>query len=228
MKLLKGLSKSEKEFVKYVIADCKKHNVELFFGKGKSVRYDDGTTCAGWFLGESLDGDAKLACATGKSKKLWIPVLAHEHSHMEQWLEQVPAWTNCMETENGEDACGLVFEWLQGKIELKQEELWRCISLTREVEFDCEKRTAKKIKKFNLPIDVDEYIQKSNAYVAFYNVMTRTRKWYKPGRSPYTVDKVWKKMPKTFSRKRFYSLPMQDETYKLFQPCYDFDLSEAG
>lgn len=221
MKILNGLSKSEKDFMLHVIADCKKNNVKIYLGRGKTVILDDdGSKCAGFFTEEP---EPRLVCATGGKPSDWVPILAHEHSHMEQYLEQAPAWTNCVQP-NGEDSCAIVFEWISGDRELSKKEIKYHFDRAREVEFDCEKRTAKKIKKFNLPYDATEYIQKSNAYVAFYNVMARTRSWYKPGRSPYKLDAVWKKMPTTFRSKKLYNIPMDDSTIKLWQPCFDFDI----
>lgn len=224
MKILNGLSKSEKDFVLHVIADCKKNDVRLYLGRGKTVVLDDdGSKCAGYFTPEPKP---MLACATGGLIEDWLPVLVHEHSHMEQYLEQAPAWTNCM-TPGGEDSCAIVFEWIAGHRELTKREIKHHFDRAREVEFDCEKRTAKKIKKFNLPYDETEYIQKSNAYVAFYNVMARTRKWYLTGRAPYKLADVWQNMPKTFNSKKLYNIPMEDSTLKLYQPCFDFDILGA-
>jgi hypothetical protein len=68
------------------------------------------------------------------------------------------------------------------------------------VEVDCEKRTVEKIKKYGLDsiINIDEYIQKSNAYVLFYLWMRKNRKWYTIGKEPYNIPDVVSVMPKTF------------------------------
>ena len=43
---------------------------------------------------------------------------------------------------------------------------------------------------------LDEYIQKSNAYILFYWAMFKTRKWYTPKKRPYELKELWSKMPK--------------------------------
>lgn len=66
------------------------------------------------------------------------------------------------------------------------------------VELDCEKRTIEKAKKYNLPVNIKEEIQKANSYILFYTFVKESRKWNTPGKAPYQIREVWSKMPDTF------------------------------
>jgi hypothetical protein len=72
------------------------------------------------------------------------------------------------------------------------------IAACRDLELDNEKRTVKIIKEFSLPINITQYIKKSNAYVHFYNYMLISRRWCTPKNSPYTNKKVIESMSGKF------------------------------
>jgi hypothetical protein len=64
------------------------------------------------------------------------------------------------------------------------------------VELDCEKRTVKKIKKYNLPINIDRYIKEANACLWWYTSVTITRRW---DGQQYSRPSVLKLMPTHFN-----------------------------
>ena len=112
---------------------------------------------------------------------------------MDQWVEKVPEWT-----ENG--GMDNIEKWLNGDDTVNMNNIDNEIRTSIIVEVDCEKRTVEKIKKYGLDsiINIDEYIQKSNAYVLFYLWMRKNRKWYTIGKEPYNIPDVVNVMPKTF------------------------------
>ena len=59
-----------------------------------------------------------------------------------------------------------------------------------DLELDNEKRSVQLIKDFNLPINIEKYTRCANAYVLFYNWMLTSRKWCKPGNTPYSNKAV--------------------------------------
>ena len=63
-----------------------------------------------------------------------------------------------------------------------------------ELEWDCERRSIRKITRNKLPIDLKEYAQRANAYVLGYHWTLANRKWCKKS---YEEDSVWGGMPKT-------------------------------
>ena len=103
-------------------------------------------------------------------------------------------------TINGEehDPLTLMHEWLDHKRELGERKLREVLRGAMALELDCERRAAKKIDQFYLPINLKEYIQKANAYVYFYLAMQHVRRWYQPGRAPFSLPEVWTKMPTDF------------------------------
>jgi translation elongation factor EF-1beta len=112
---------------------------------------------------------------------------------MDQWVEKVPEWTENVGMDNIE-------KWLNGDDSVNMNNIDNEIRTSIIVEVDCEKRTVEKIKKYGLDsiINIDEYIQKSNAYVLFYLWMRKNRKWYTIGKEPYNIPDVVDIMPKTF------------------------------
>lgn len=129
----------------------------------------------------------------------WVPIMVHETCHRDQYTEQIKIWNDTISI-NGEehDPLTLMHEWLEGKRELGQRKLREVLRGAMALELDCERRAAKKIDQFYLPINLKEYIQKANAYVYFYLAMQHVRRWYQPGKAPFALPEVWTKMPTDF------------------------------
>jgi hypothetical protein len=47
-------------------------------------------------------------------------------------------------------------------------------------------------------LNIPEYIQKSNAYIYFYNILGETKRWYTTDNEPYILKEIWEKMPNNF------------------------------
>ena len=178
-------------FISHLKKVAKEHNVKLHLPKEKFIDDGDGRLCNGYF---DDDPDPILAVAIGKDEKEWLPILVHEFGHMNQWIENHPYWTN-LRGPKGE-ASDLLDQWLKGK-EFTKKTINSFTKALINVEYDCEVRTLKEIKKFNLPIDSEVYIQKSLSYVLFYHVVRKTKQWYTPGLEPYMIPEVFSAMPKT-------------------------------
>ncbi len=165
--------------------ECKKHNVKADFRKTKYVKYSKQIKCAGWFDPENRE----LVVAINHED--WLEVLVHEYAHFTQWAESAPAW---IDNING---IGNIDEWLSG---LDISEIDKYIAQARSLELDNEKRSVKLIMEWGLDdiIDVDQYTQKANAYVLYYNWLHKTRKWSKPGNSPYKNKNILSKMSTKF------------------------------
>lgn len=177
------------EFVNLVSSECKKHSVRFYRSRGRTVR-SPGGNCRGWFGEDDYKPNQMvLAVATGDSVSKWLPILVHEFCHMHQWLEKDPTYTR------SDEATGLLWEWLEGKIELSPKKAKHYAVLTLENELDCERRAVKLIKKLNLAINVDKYIKQANAYVYFYHLVAKHRRWYSPGKSPDSFSMILKAMP---------------------------------
>ena len=188
------LTESDITKVKVFIEDLKiytkENNIKLILSPEKGVQFSEGgILCNGYFD----DITSTLACALGKDVSQWLVILLHESCHMDQWVEKVPEWTENVGMDNIE-------KWLNGDDSVNMNNIDNEIRTSIIVEVDCEKRTVEKIKKYGLDsiMNIDEYIQKSNAYVLFYLWMRKNRKWYTIGKEPYNIPDVVNVMPKTF------------------------------
>lgn len=187
------LTKKERTFVESVVNKATKHKFTVRLINKPGIGYSKDSLVNGY-----VDGDIReLAVATGKESKRWISVLVHESCHMDQAIEQCKAWTDCDVTEDS-DASGLIFLWINNIVELNSKQRADYTQKALMVELDCERRAVEKILEHNLDYDTVEYTQRANAYVYFYLMIKKTRRWYVVGKEPYTVKEVWKHMPKTF------------------------------
>jgi hypothetical protein len=188
---LKDTDSIAKKFLKKVANDCIDYNIAF------SMINDDqipckGSTCAGTFL----DGDS-LEIAVNKPSKMWLPVLVHEYNHMLQWKNKTKAWRKSESFKRkypkiGLDAVTVFWNWMEkeGSKFISKKIIHESMVLTRDLELECEKMTAKLLKKLYKDYNIKKYIKQSNAYIQYYNFMFRTRKIWKF--SPSDFGDLWK------------------------------------
>ena len=177
---------------------CEAQLINMTLVDSVSVDVSDGPTQGNGCFEESTGDDMRgtLTCAVGKPLEEWLPTFVHETCHKDQFIEQTDVWLDGI--YGSYESMDFIDLWIRGLVELSATQKDRYFKASILVELDCEIRAVAKIEKYNLPINVTEYIQRANAYVLFYQVMRRTRKWYTIGKEPYAVESVWTKMPKTF------------------------------
>lgn len=189
------------KFIKDLRHKCKKYSIKLKMYNTSSVPLGRGKMKSiGYFDGECL--------VISKNHPAFLEILVHESCHMDQWLENCGVWVKDEFTINLDD-------WLLGK----EEDITlvkNAISSSRNLELDCEKRTIKKIKKWNLPIDTKLYIQRANTYVQYYNYLLETREWLSPKNSPHHREEIYSQMPSTFQNAKYYK-KLPTKTRKLFK-----------
>jgi len=161
-------------FTEMVTSECKRNGVKLGLRKGKFVRLG-GFKCSGYFG----DDPPRLIASMGHPDSKTI--LAHEFCHMTQWIDGISLWTL------GEKGIEEIDNWLLGK---DVDDIDLHIANSRSLELDNEIRTSRLVEEYDLGMDVDLYIKKSNAYVLFYNWLRETRRWSKPGNSPYMNKRI--------------------------------------
>jgi hypothetical protein len=173
------------QFIKHVKSECKKYNIKCVLKNTKTVKLaKDDDKCSGYFDEEHLVVAMKHPDA--------LQILVHEYGHLTQWADQCDIWVTSSKSKSHDK----LYRWLAGEDVKGIEE---AINICRDLELDNEKRSVKLIKKFNLPIDVDMYIKKANAYVQFYNYLLISRKWCTPKNSPYKNDRLLEAMPTKFN-----------------------------
>ena len=127
--------------------------------------------------------DKELRIATKRPLSTWMDVFVHETCHLDQQLQR-PIWH-----KTREDAVGKLDDWLAGK---RVDHIDEFIRLVIELEWDCERRSLRKIHRNKLPVNVATYAQMANAYVLGYHWTMKNRKWC---RKSYETTKVWSRMP---------------------------------
>ncbi|MBT6995040.1 hypothetical protein HN865_01800 [Candidatus Woesearchaeota archaeon] len=166
------------------------HKVKLIL-ENRVYFYEDKTTIGGYFSEEPLE----LAVATRKKRKIWLPYLIHEDSHLDQWIEQCQEWTNTQ--INGTCASEIMPAWINGK-EYPIETIKKAIISLKKMELDCERRALRKIKKFNLPINPQHYIKTAAINIHQYNYALIRKKYPRKNKTlPYKNIKILKTMPRT-------------------------------
>lgn len=132
---------------------------------------EDDVKSSGYFDAHIKILKGTLGVGTKRPINDWLPILVHESCHMDQWNEGISLW------KDSEKLTYNIFgDWLKDK-RCNKKEAFKCIDILKNLELDCEKRSVEKIKKYKLPIDIKEYIQKANSYIFFYNYMKKTRRW---------------------------------------------------
>ena len=175
-------NKNVERFIEHVKAHCKEVGIKCEIRPVKFLKLSGNIRCGGYF-----DDHLKKLVVAGNHKD-WLGILAHEYAHLTQWVDNCEAW------KKGAWGIDNLDHWLAGN---KIRNVKEAVNTARNLEHDNEIRSVKIIKKWNLPINIIEDIQKANAYLQFYNYMRFTRKWSKPNNSPYSNPNVWMKMPKT-------------------------------
>lgn len=196
-KYTKSLQKSQgskeentKRFLKHVKRVCEEHNITLDLRRAKKLTLSAEIKCSGYFC----ESTRVLAVAMKHEDALGI--LAHEFCHLTQWLDHLDGKFRLWKPASF--GLGKVDTWLAGE---PVTNIKRAITYSRNLELDNEKRTVAMIQKWDLPVDIDDYIRKANAYILFYNWLHETRKWSVPPNTPYSNPGVYKIMSNKFNMK---------------------------
>lgn len=187
-------------FVDSVINICRLNDVDFEMSTESQVCYPgQNSECSGYFSEEPK----QLMCGCGGPIEEWLPILVHESCHMDQWLEKDPIW-DCGKINDSIEASEVIELWLEHKIELTNNQITEYINAVRDNELDCERRSVKKIKELNLPVDIDVYIKKANSYALFYNLLPIVRCW--ETLQDAQEDRYWEKMPHVLHDDHYYQL----------------------
>lgn len=202
--LLASIDANTAAFIRELQKKCIQKKICLKIERKNFVTFPiGGLPVSGYFT----DLPPTLAVAVDKSFEQWLRVIVHESCHMDQYLEQSRFWTE-------PNTAALFFQWLEKQVDLEEKNIKECAKFIRDGELDCEKRSVEKIKNFNLPFDTRRYAQLANSYLWFYAVVSRTRKWYTPGREPYNVEAIVSRMPTHFDND--YDKMPSKELYELY------------
>lgn len=173
-------------FFKHVKRECRRYKIKLVLSQSDAF-IDDGQSYGGYFDHVSKE----LGVTHFNTEYLFIPILVHEFSHMEQWIDKDPCYTKHL--IGGYESSTIMSEWLNGR-EYDYKTVKKAIDILRDCELDCERRVIKNIEKYKLDINVKKYCKEANAYILFYNYIIRKRRWeYKE--SPSSIIEILDEMP---------------------------------
>lgn len=192
-------------FLNQLKKDCKSNGIGLFLYNQKFVM-DNGDKFGGWF-----DPDKKeLHCAfPNKLQKKYVELLIHESCHMDQFLGKYPKWT----IEQDFNSLGIFWEWLKDG---KATHISGHLKNIQLMEAECEQLAIQKIIDLDLGLNIEQYIQKANAYLLFYTVLKETKKWC--DYPPYKFKEIWQQMPKDKILQKFN---ISEELKQLYiNKCY--------
>lgn len=176
------------DFIENELDKCRRSNIGIHIPKSKSVLHN-GMNCAGFFD----DSNMTFAVAYTKNQNHWLSTFVHESCHVDQWIDQIDIWN----AKIGDiDPLEVIDSWLLKEVELDPVTKQLVFDIVTAIELDCEQRSVEKIKKFNLPLNITNYIKKSNAYVWSYRMVQETRNY--DHNSMHEVYSVWRAMPKHF------------------------------
>jgi hypothetical protein len=173
-------------FLSKELSDCEARDITVVLSPTETVMVG-GLPTMGWF-----DGDA-LHVAIDRPLMDWLATFVHESCHKDQFVEKAPEW----DTKIGAyDTADILDMWLERVVELSPEQIAVVIDKVQLVELDCERRSVQKIIDNSLPLDVDLYTKKANAYIWFYRTLPLTRRWIV---APYNNPDLLALMPAHFN-----------------------------
>lgn len=156
-----------KRMLKDIRKAARKYQIKIKFTKRDRFFPNSAESCTGYFSEDTRT----LAVARFNNLETFIPVLAHESCHMDQWIENEFLWEKCSVGHT------IFFKWLAEEIEVKPAILEECVYDIIRLEFDCEKRTIAKLKKYRIPTDFDFYIRCMNIYLYLHLFSIEKREW---------------------------------------------------
>lgn len=162
-------NKSHISFLKHVKRECRRYRITLILSNESTFKYGE-QSYGGYFDHYTKE----LGVTHGNNEYSMIPLLVHEFSHMEQWIDNDPSYT--AHIRGGYESSTIMDNWLDGK-EYEYSTIKKAIGQLRDCELNCERRAILNIRKYGLDIDVDDYCQTANAYILFYNYIMRKRRW---------------------------------------------------
>lgn len=156
-----------------------KKNVEVLMCQSKYVQSNKIRT-----MGYFQEHPPKLVCSTQRPIQDWVRVFFHEFAHFKQWSNRTPIWIQA------DEAIDVLWAFLNGDPTVVPFGMFkRAVKTVQELELDCEKRAYRLLRRHHLFDLSDGYIRKANAYLFFYTVLKKEKRWYKhpPSECPEIV-----------------------------------------
>lgn len=136
----------------------------------------------------------------------WFEIFIHEYCHFLQYIDEIQSKKTRYEIVSNKEWF-VFFDWVKGDIEISANRIKILRKKIQLFERDCDKRAVKLMRKHNLQIDIERYIQTANVYHLFYSVIELKRSWSNK-KAPYHVEELVQMMPKHWlEKKKFEDVP---------------------
>lgn len=185
---------------------AKKYDINILLGKGSYLRLGSKNQVGGYFD----EYDKTLAVASKHPLKKWLEVFVHESCHMDQWIEGSRYWKPELD-----DAIHMFDRYISGE---KIQDIEAATDLIVMLEADCERRAVKKITQYELPINIENYAKKANAYLLSHKSMVYYQSWYKI--PPYRHNCIWGKLSNKVAAPYMYKLQYNKINPEFFKSCF--------
>jgi len=185
---LASSDKNVTKFLEHVERILKKH-------RSKLILYIDDIDVNGNNIGGSFDPDNKNieVCINEEG---WLGTLTHEFCHLLLYFKN-----SNKKNKKENEASEYMWRWLDKDVELENYRIKKYVDTVKYMELECEKLTVKYIKKYSLPIDLEEYVKCANCYIYYYNFIYLHRTWFKSDCHISEMEDILEHMPTTFSLK---------------------------
>lgn len=192
---------------------CNLHDVIFFHAESTTITFgpieSNGFFADGYYDGEEYVDISVLAVGSNSNT---LKTMVHEYCHLLQSVEGYEPYVQAKDYN-------FIWEWVARNPitdEIPLDVIDEALITYYTLEVDAERRSVEKHIEWDTGIDIEEYIQQSNAYTLFYFYVRENRVWYTPGKEPYVIEDVWKQMPKTFD---FDPVQWYLTHHKLFDLC---------
>lgn len=174
-------NKDVQAFIDYVHSSLRKYKINLI------LSLETATIGKNQISGYFDDGSKELLVCINEPN--WIETLVHEFCHFLQFKEQDPIYTSL--DQDGSNYISELWDWLDGKLEFistkrKNEAFRKIIAM----ELDCERRSVEMIKRFKLPVNLEDYEYVAFVYIHFYNFCKKYRTWFSDGVSVADIVEI--------------------------------------
>ena len=183
-----------KKFLDMAIEDLTQHNISIkVYRRNINSKFN-------------IDGyfdDNLLQLGVMKNSR-WLETFVHEYSHFLQWKSHETSFAAYYKYDY--DPVRLVEMYIERKTgyDRKVQNAFRVI---RRNEASCDQIAAKLIRKYNLPIDINNYRKEANRQIVFYHCVEHKRSWEPSYR--FYGNTLRKMMPDRIQRSYVDRLPKQ-------------------
>ena len=109
-----------------------------------------------------------------KKNKHWLETFVHEYAHFLQWKHNDPSFAAYYKCRY--NPVRLIEMWLERRTAYDRR-VQNSFRIVRENEIACDRLAIELIKKYQLPINIEQYTRRANRQIIFYHCVEQKRAW---------------------------------------------------